>query len=462
MASLHLYGCWRSSASHRLQIGLRLKQLQFEYTPVSLDEREQHSDWYRALNPRGEVPTLVVDGTPWMQTLAILETLDERFPTQGVSLLPRDPKQRRLCRAIAEQVNSSLQPLLLPARIRQPILQAADPASAQALATALQAGVRDHQADALHALNTWLNDLPGPFCLGSEPTLADACVVAQLEAAMRLGLDLNPFKRLSELHTHCLRHQAFASSAPEQQPDAPSQAPTRSPQAPAGLNRSVLLSHKEPEAELSEYLGNTANQPIPGLQELRERTLEHYGVVASKMTSLDGCLLLRWLCRSRGVHRVLEVGVFTGSSSLALLDGLEGDGHLTAIDLEPRFTREAEAAWTALGLREQVTLLHGDANTRMAELEGQERFDLIYIDGDNGDYLHQLDLGLSLLNPGGLIVFDNVLWRGKVVDPGTDASALALDRLNRTLQQRPHLNCTVLSLSDGLALVEAIKAPPST
>jgi len=109
-----------------------------------------------------------------------------------------------------------------------------------------------------------------------------------------------------------------------------------------------------------------------------------------------------------------------------------------------------------------VTLLHGDANTRMAELEGQERFDLIYIDGDNGDYLHQLDLGLSLLNPGGLIVFDNVLWRGKVVDPGTDASALALDRLNRTLQQRPHLNCTVLSLSDGLALVEAIKAPPST
>ncbi len=461
MASLQLYGCWRSSASHRLQIGLRLKQLPFEYTPVSLDEKEQHSDWYRALNPRGEVPTLVVDGSPWVQTLAILETLDERFADQGVPLLPRDPAQRQLCRAIAEQVNSSLQPLLLPARLRQPILQAADADCAPALATALQAGVRAHQADALNTLNSWLEALPGPFCLGSAPTLADTCVVAQLEAAMRLGLDLNPFKRLSELHTHCLRHEAFAASAPEQQPDAPHQAPAGSSSVAAGLNRSLLLSHKDPVPELAAYLGSTANQPIPGLQQLRERTLQHYGVVASKMTSLDGCLLLRWLCRSRGVQRVLEVGVFTGSSSLALLDGLEEEGHLTAIDLEPRFTREAEAAWTALGRREQVTLLHGDANTRMAELRGQERFDLIYVDGDNGDYLHQLDLALPLLNPGGLIVFDNVLWRGRVVDPGTDPSALALDHLNRTLQQRSNLRCTVLSLSDGLALVESLNAPPS-
>ncbi|EAU75215.1 glutathione S-transferase N-terminal domain-containing protein [Synechococcus sp. RS9916] len=227
MASLQLYGCWRSSASHRLQIGLRLKQLPFEYRPVSLDEKEQHCDWYRALNPRGEVPTLVVDGSPWVQTLAILETLDERFADQGVPLLPRDAEQRQLCRAVAEQVNSSLQPLLLPARLRQPILKAAAPDGAPALAKALQAGVRAHQADALNALNSWLDALPGPFCLGSEPTLADACVVAQLGAAMRLGLDLNPFQRLSELHTHCLGHEAFAASAPEQQPDAPSQAPMR-------------------------------------------------------------------------------------------------------------------------------------------------------------------------------------------------------------------------------------------
>ena len=138
MPSLQLYGCWRSSASHRLQIALRLKQLPFQYIPVSLDQGEQHSDWYRAMNPRAEVPTLLVDGVPWVQTMAILETLEESVAGQGIPLLPSDTHKRRICRSIAEQVNSSLQPLLLPARLRKPILKANEQTSAGNLAPALQ------------------------------------------------------------------------------------------------------------------------------------------------------------------------------------------------------------------------------------------------------------------------------------------------------------------------------------
>lgn len=221
MPSLELYGCWRSSASQRLQIGLRLKKLPFTYTPVSLDRGEQHSDWYRAINPRAELPTLVVDGEPWVQTLAILETLEETCPDQGHPLLPTTHRERRICRAIAEQINSSLQPLLLPARLRKPIIEAGGQTAATPLTAALQAGIRQHQLHALNDLNSWMATFPGPFCLDSSPTLADACVVPQLDAAMRLGLVLSPFERLLALHRHCQSLEAFAMAAPNQQPDAP-------------------------------------------------------------------------------------------------------------------------------------------------------------------------------------------------------------------------------------------------
>lgn len=220
MPSLHLYGCWRSSASHRLQIGLRLKQLPFRYTPVCLDRGEQHSGWYKALNPCAEVPTLVVDGEPWVQTLAILETLEETLQADSHPLLPSSMRERRICRAIAEHVNSSLQPLLLPARLRTPILHAGREV-ATTLTPALQAGVRDHQRHALTSLNAWLDGLPGPFCIGTKPTLADVFVVPHLDATRRLGLDLTPFKRLNALHSLCRSVDAFAAAAPEQQPDAP-------------------------------------------------------------------------------------------------------------------------------------------------------------------------------------------------------------------------------------------------
>ena len=221
MPSLELYGCWRSSASQRLQIGLRLKELPFSYTPVSLDRGEQHSDWYRSINPRSELPTLMVDGEPWVQTLAILETLEETFPEQGQSLLPTTHRERRICRAIAEQINSSLQPLLLPARLRKPIIEAGGQAVAQTLEPALKAGIRQHQLHALSDLNSWLSSFPGPFCLGPTPTMADVCVVPQIDAARRLGLDLSPLERLVALHRHCLSLEPFANASPDRQPDAP-------------------------------------------------------------------------------------------------------------------------------------------------------------------------------------------------------------------------------------------------
>ncbi len=445
-----LYGCWRSSASHRLQIALRLKELPFSYHPVDLDSGEQNSDWFRSINPRGELPVLMVNGEAWFQSLSMLEELEERYPNAGQRLLPGQAGPRRLCRELAEAINSSLQPLLLPARLRQPILRASSPERRPELEQALREGVRAYQLEALGQLERWLAPLPGPFSLGARPTLADVLLVPQLEAAMRLGIDINPFRRLSQLHSACSALEAFTAAAPERQSDAP--ANRRELVSP----RLQLLAHKDPDAGLAEYLSTVANAPIPGLETVRRQTLEQFGVVASRMTSLDGCLLLRWLCRSRGVRRALEIGVFTGSSSLAILDGLPADGRLLAIDNDRRSTALAERSWQAVGRRDQVDLRIADALGLLPQL--REAFDLIYVDGDNHDYGRYLDLALPLLAPGGLLVFDNVLWRGRVVEPGDDSAAISLDRLIRQQAQRADLECTVLSLSDGLALVERRQA----
>jgi maleylpyruvate isomerase len=446
MDDLVLHGCWRSSASHRLQIGLRLKQLPFRYVPVNLDRGEQNGEAFRAINPRGELPVLVVNGEPWFQSLSILEALEERHPRRGLPLLPDDLPLRRRCRELAEAINSSLQPLLLPARLRRPVLEATVEAGRTVVEKALAAGIRAYQRRGLDEIDRWLAGGPGPFCLGDEPTLADVLLVPQLEGALRLGIDLNPCARLLEVHAACMALPAFAEAEPTRMPDAPATGAAPSDQ------RQGLLAHKDPRPALAHYLSEVANTPIPGLQDCRARTLQRFAVVASKMTSLDGCLLLRWLCRSRGVRRVLEIGVFTGSSSLAILDGLPPDGELVAIDCEPTFTAVAEPCWQAVGRRERVTLHLGDALTEMARLS--PGFDLIYVDADNREYLRYLEAALPLLAPGGLLVFDNVLWRGRVVAPEGDPSAISLDRLNRELQQRPDLECTVLSLSDGLALVQ--------
>lgn len=456
MDELVLYGCWRSSTSHRLQIGLRLKELTFQYVPVDLDQQEQNSTWYQAINPWGEVPSLVVNGKAWCQSLSILLQLDERYPSRGQALLPADSGRRRQCLELAELINSSLQPLLLPGRLRRPILEAGTSEGGQPLEPALNQGIRTYQQQALAQLNQRLMASPGPFCLGDQPCLADVLVIPQLEAAMRLGLDLNPFRRLSDLHCSCLRLEAFASAAPEQQPDAP-RSTIHSGHPAAEPRRQQVLAHKEPGPALADYLSSVANAPIPGLELCRRQTLENFGVVASKMTALDGCLLLRWLCRTRAVRQVLEIGVFTGSSSLAILDGLPADGSLVAIDSEPRFTALAEHCWRQIGKREQVHLLIGDASDTLTKL--RPGFDLIYVDADNHQYESYLELALPLLSPRGLMVFDNVLWRGRVVTPGNDASAIALDRLNRSLQQRSDLRSTVLTLSDGMALVELVQSP---
>jgi maleylpyruvate isomerase len=209
---LHSY--WRSSASHRVRIGLGLKQLAFDYVAVDLRNGGQHSDAYRAKNPMAQVPTLEITGDDGAQisltqSLPILEYLDERWPEPP--LLPPGPYLRAKARALAEIVNAGIQPMQNMATLRRIKKLGGDDVEWARLPI----------ANGLAAFAKLADETAGEFCVGDAPTIADICLVPQLGAARRYGVELGQgFDRLLAIEARCLALPAFADAMPERQPDA--------------------------------------------------------------------------------------------------------------------------------------------------------------------------------------------------------------------------------------------------
>ncbi len=213
--TLRLHSYWRSSSSWRVRIGLGLKGLPFELRAVNLLAREQDRPEHRALSPLGHVPVLEVieDGRTLVlvESMAILAYLDERYPE--TPLLPPDLEGRARVRALAEHVNSAIQPLQNSAVQR--FLKARQPG--------LERDFARHFIElGLAALETALGDgLAGRFCHGDAPGLADCYLVPQLYAARRFEVDLGPYPTLRRVEEACDALPAFQAAHPSRQPDAP-------------------------------------------------------------------------------------------------------------------------------------------------------------------------------------------------------------------------------------------------
>lgn len=210
---LVLHNYWRSSASQRVRIALGLKGLAYEYVVVNIVKSEQFADAYRAHNPMSQVPTLEIteaDGTriALTQSLPILEYLDERFPEPPI--LPRDLAKRHRARALAELVNSGIQPLQNLTTTN----------AIKALGGDVATWVRPFIADGLAAYARLAADTAGAFSVGDLPTIADCCLVPQLASARRFGVDYSKHALLVAIEERCLALPAFAAAVPDQQPDA--------------------------------------------------------------------------------------------------------------------------------------------------------------------------------------------------------------------------------------------------
>ncbi|HEU4613146.1 MAG TPA: maleylacetoacetate isomerase [Kofleriaceae bacterium] len=210
---LALHNYWRSSASHRVRIGLGLKQLPYEYVIVNILHREQHADAYRARNPMAQVPTLEItedDGTvrAIAQSLPILEYIEERFPEHPI--LPRDLYLRAKARGLAEIINSGIQPLQNLSTTK----------AVKAFGGDEVVWPKSFIADGLIAFERVASETAGQFCVGDTPTIADCCLLPQLASARRFGVDITKHTLLLGIEERCLAMPAFQNAAPDRQPDA--------------------------------------------------------------------------------------------------------------------------------------------------------------------------------------------------------------------------------------------------
>jgi len=211
--SYTLYNYFRSSASWRVRIALHWKELEYTYVPVHLVKEggQQHGAEHRARNPMEQVPVLEWEEAgqkrQLAQSLAILEFLETRHAARP--LLPRDPYLAGRARMLAEIVNSGIQPfqnLTTLAKVRA--LGGDDKAFARGF---IEAGLAAYDAAAA--------DVAGHFSVGDAPSFADVCLVPQLNAARRFGVDLEAFSRLVEIEAHCAGLPAFDAAHADHQPD---------------------------------------------------------------------------------------------------------------------------------------------------------------------------------------------------------------------------------------------------
>jgi len=187
---------------------------------------------------------------------------------------------------------------------------------------------------------------------------------------------------------------------------------------------------------------------------LRERTAalpEHNMQIAPEQGQL-----MALLARMIGARRAIEVGVFTGYSSLCVARALGPEGHLLACDVSEVWTRIAREAWAEAGVAERIELVIAPAaQTLAARLDTGEQgaYDLAFIDADKANYETYYEHCLALLRPGGLVMLDNVLWGGSVADPAkADVDTLAIRAINLKLQSDPRVEIAMLPIADGLTL----------
>jgi maleylacetoacetate isomerase len=214
---MKLYTYWRSQAAFRVRIALRLKGQTADAVALDLLKGEQLDPAYRALNTGAVVPTLVDgDGPPLVQSLAILDYLDEKFPDPP--LLPKNLNDRAHARALAQMVAMDAHPFIVP-RVRKYLQQRfnfSNDAVDEWVCHWLDTGSR--------AVEDLLARDPrtGKFCVGDRPTVADICLVAHLTSCKLFGArSARAYKTAGRIFETCMALDAFAVERPLEQPDAP-------------------------------------------------------------------------------------------------------------------------------------------------------------------------------------------------------------------------------------------------
>ncbi|MGV9878585.1 O-methyltransferase [Streptomyces sp. NPDC003006] len=213
------------------------------------------------------------------------------------------------------------------------------------------------------------------------------------------------------------------------------------------------------DGQLLEYVRQMSLRDDDVLRDLREETAG-MPMLQAMLVLPEEAQLLALLVQVTGARNVLEVGTFTGYSSLCMARALPPGGRVVTCDISERWTGIARRYWERAKVDHLIDLRLGDAAETLDQLAersgegGEGGFDLAFVDADKANYPRYYEQSLRLVRPGGLLVLDNTLFFGRVVDPAAqDPDTLAIRELNTLLRDDDRVDISMLAVADGLTLV---------
>ncbi|WP_434445415.1 O-methyltransferase [Lentzea sp. E54] len=200
-----------------------------------------------------------------------------------------------------------------------------------------------------------------------------------------------------------------------------------------------------------DYLLRHAEPPTPAQQWLIERTTE-LGASAEMQIPHEQGVLLTLLVQLTGARRIVEVGTYTGYSTLAMARGLGSGGRLVTCDLSDDWTGIARQAWEKEGVADRIEVRLGQAADTLAALPGTEHIDLVFIDADKVNYRRYWELLVPRVRPGGLLLADNTFYYGEAADDSPAGNAKAIDEFNGHVLADDRVESVMLPIADGLTI----------
>ena len=214
--------------------------------------------------------------------------------------------------------------------------------------------------------------------------------------------------------------------------------------------RSFLLT-----PELADYVRASSEPPDDVVTDLVAETAamgERGEAPATMQIAPEQGVFMQLLATALGARRAVEIGTFTGLSALCVARGLPPDGSLLCLDLSERWTSVARRYWERAGLADRIELRLGPALESLRALPAEPTFDLAFVDADKTGYAGYVDELHPRMAPNGVVLLDNTLWSGRVLDPQTDDDR-ALVALNAALAADPRWQTVLLPIADGLTML---------
>ncbi|SFR30156.1 caffeoyl-CoA O-methyltransferase [Lentzea waywayandensis] len=202
---------------------------------------------------------------------------------------------------------------------------------------------------------------------------------------------------------------------------------------------------------LYDYMLAQAEPPTPAQRELIERT-HALGTSAEMQIPHEQAVLLTILVQITGARNVVEIGTYTGYSTLALSRGLGPEGWVLTCDVSEEWTAIAEQVWRDAGVADRIRLELGPAADTLRALPDTADIDLVFIDADKAGYIEYWELLVPRVRSGGLLLVDNVLYYGEVVQESPSPNGKAIDMFNEHVRADDRVESVLLPIADGLTL----------